>query len=177
MTDEKVNEKKEYEKDDFYPFNDKPNYFWYTWFYEKTPTTKQEIEHNEAYGVGKEESILCNPETEEQWAKARLYEYDGGECNEELPYCENEQEWITPENIRELKELGYKVTIKIEYEENKKSLQVSKMGRKKIINVPSKSKLEVGDNVEILRGRDNLNSNKTPKEFCKDKGCVAKGDN
>ena len=29
----------------------------------------------------------------------------------------------------------------------------------------------------ILRGRDNLNSNKTPKEFCKNKNCVAKGDN
>jgi len=31
-------------------------------------------------------------------------------------------------------------------------------------------------NESILRGRDNLNSNKTPKEFCKDKDCVAKGD-
>ena len=28
----------------------------------------------------------------------------------------------------------------------------------------------------IIRGRDDLNSNKTPKEFCKDKDCVAKGD-
>ena len=28
----------------------------------------------------------------------------------------------------------------------------------------------------ILRGRDDLNSNKTPKEFCKDKDCVAKGE-
>ena len=91
------------------------------------------------------------PKTKEDWKNARLFEWDGGEVGQEVSELDFPEEHIDEDFIYFLEDNGYDVNISIEYSEDIKPLKISKMGRKKIINISPKDELKLGDNVKILR--------------------------
>lgn len=121
---------------------DKNSDFRLEWFVEK------DIDEDE---VSEEDGSLGFPETKEEWDNAELYEYDGGEIGNSVEDSDNLRDAICPELISFLEDNGYSVDIVIELD-NKEPLKVSKMGRKKLVNISAKNEnLKVGDEVKVIK--------------------------
>lgn len=118
----------------------------YKWFCEQIPT-KQDLKDCPEW----EEQCLGEPKTEKEWKEARLYEWDGGEIGEEIS-GENIREILCEKLISFLEKNGYELEINLQYSDDVEPLHVSKMGRKKLINIPNKNKkIKIGDKVKVTK--------------------------
>ncbi len=140
-------EKKEYSDGDFH-------LQWFIW---------KELSKAECKGMPEweeEGGAYCRPETKEEWKEAELYVTDGGEIDCKIEEFEN-WIWDVPitDELREyLIDVGYDLQVVITKDDE--PIKVSKMGRKKIINVPNKNrKLKVGDRVRVtkVKKRERIN--------------------
>jgi len=144
-------ENKEFEKEDF-EVNGDYSLEWY--FFRDAIGDEKKMPEWDCEGVP------CKPKTKEEWKQATLWITTEEGLDTEIQDLNNScagfdiKENITPELITFLEGNGYEVDIDVSFVKKTKPLQVSKMGRKKIVNIPSKSDIQVGDNVKVLRGRN-----------------------
>jgi hypothetical protein len=118
----------------------------FKWFCEQTPSKKDLKDCPEW-----EEQCLEEPKTKEEWKEARLYEWDGGEIGEEIS-GETIRKILSEKLISFLEKNGYELEINLQFSDDVLPLKISKMGRKKLINIPNKNKgLKIGDKIKVTK--------------------------
>jgi len=134
----------EYEKEEYCEGD-----FHLQWFVYRKFTEEENQEQKNMPEFEDQDAGWCKPKTKTEWEAAELCITDGHEIDCPITEYYEWSETGMPHKLYEFLEAnGYWIEIKVRIEEPK-TLCVSKMGRKKIINVPPKSKLKPGDIVKV----------------------------